>query len=77
MPVREIHDPRDEGGGVGPVVAGGELGELLAVGPPLVLHPLPSHMLTAVAAARPYVREIATPVADENGPMLTVNQQLR
>lgn len=29
VPVREIHDLNDEGGGVGPVVAGSELGELL------------------------------------------------
>ncbi|MFF3685432.1 GNAT family N-acetyltransferase [Streptomyces sp. NPDC002187] len=34
------------------------------------------HMLTAVASAHPSVREIATTVADENRPMLVVNQQL-
>ncbi|MFF3327740.1 GNAT family N-acetyltransferase [Streptomyces sp. NPDC002889] len=34
------------------------------------------HMVTAVAAAHPGVREIATTVADENGPMLAVNEHL-
>ncbi|MFJ8072759.1 GNAT family N-acetyltransferase [Streptomyces sp. NPDC096176] len=34
------------------------------------------HMMGVVAAAHPGVREVATTVADENGPMLAVNEQL-
>ncbi|MEU0374707.1 GNAT family N-acetyltransferase [Streptomyces sp. NPDC006283] len=34
------------------------------------------HMMDVVAAAHPGVREVATTVADENGPMLAVNEQL-
>lgn len=34
------------------------------------------HMLGAVSLAQPGVREIATSVADDNGPMLAVNEQL-
>lgn len=34
------------------------------------------HMMGVVAAERPGVREIATTVADENGPMLAVNERL-
>jgi len=34
------------------------------------------HMMATVAEARPAVREIGTTVADENGPMLAVNERL-
>ncbi|MFI2372893.1 GNAT family N-acetyltransferase [Streptomyces sp. NPDC018833] len=34
------------------------------------------HMMGVLAAARPGVREIGTTVADENGPMLAVNERL-